>query len=293
MARSRLLAIIEQVLREREAPLSARALVPEVRLKDPDGLSGQTPWKTIGARLAVDIRRNPATPFLRVGSGLYGLREWPDTEETVVPPRRIHPLDEDILAVPSSEFLNMLAREKIQGIYDLDYLEILAASQVVPRRNAEETEEFVQIIPSFVILRGNEILSYKRTKKTPENRLHDTRTIVFGGHLQASDIPSLFAHERSVVIDFIFRELYEELRLSPEAKRYLYLGALHLSQTAFERQHVGLVFILEAPTDAAARSLEPGYHSGLRFMNWNAVLSSSVMNDRWSQVCMNALGRNS
>jgi predicted NUDIX family phosphoesterase len=284
-----LLSVIEDVLQERGAPLSARAIVAAVRSKNADELGGHTPWKTVGARLAVDIRKNPATPFMRVGRGLYGLRAWPDAAEVEVSPRRINPLDEDILAVPAVRFLSMLADETVPGVFDLDYVDILSASQTVPRRQAEETEAFVQIIPSFVIFRGSEVLSYKRTKKTPESRLHDTRSIVFGGHLQATDVPSLFAHERSVVIDFLFRELREELSLNPEAERYLYLGALYLSETPFERQHTGLIFVLEAPTNASAQSLEPGYHSGLRFMNWDEVLSSSVMEDRWSRVCIEAL----
>lgn len=290
MARSRLLTTIEEILRERRAPLSAKALVSAVQSKSPKELGGQTPWKTVGARLAVDIRKNSGTPFIRVGRGLYGLKEWPDVAAVVVPHRRINPLDEDILAVPAARFFSMLAQETVPGIFDVDYLDVLAASQIVPRRRAEETENYVQIIPSFVIFRGGEILTYKRTKKTPESRLHDTRSVIFGGHLQADDVPSLFASHRGYVIDFLFRELREELSLTPDVERFLYLGALYLSATAFERQHTGLIFVLEAPENASARSLEPGYHSGLQFMSRDEVVNSSVMEDRWSRVCIEALG---
>jgi predicted NUDIX family phosphoesterase len=293
LARSRLLILLEEVLRERGVPLSARALVAEIQARNPEDLKGRTPWKTVGARLAVDIRQNPASPFIRQGRGLYGLREWPDAAEVAVPPRRISPLDEDILAVPAARFLSMLGDETAPGIFKLDYLDVVTASQTVPRRRAEETESFVQIIPSFVIFRGKEVLCYKRTRKTPENRLHDTRSIVFGGHLQSVDVPTLFTDERPFVVDFLFRELREELSLTPEPERYLYLGALYLTGSAFERQHTGLIFVVEAAEQASAKSLEPGYHSGLKFMGWEEVLSSSVMEDRWSRVCIEALGQTS
>jgi predicted NUDIX family phosphoesterase len=226
---------------------------------------------------------------MRVGRGLYGLREWPDVPEAHVPPRRLNPLDEDILAVPTDDFLRLVSSSETAGLHDIDYISLLSKSKVVPRRSAETTEEFVQLIPSFVVLRGNEILSYKRTKKTPENRLHDTRTIVFGGHLQSEDVPTLFASEREVIDAFLFRELLEELALVPGFERYLYGGILHLRETAFERQHAGIVFFLETGKQTQARSLEPGYHSGLKFMPWDELVSSSVMDDRWSRVCITAL----
>ena len=292
MARSRLLTLIEVVLRERGKPHSAKALVAEIQSEHPNLLRGRTPWKTVGARLAVDIRRNSATPFLRLGRGLYGLREWPGVAETHVPARQLNPLDEDILVVPKEEFLGLLGPSPARGLHDVDYVPLLSRSKTVARRDAEATEEYVQLIPSFVVLRGTEILSYKRTKKTPENRLHDTRSIVFGGHLQAEDIPELFADERAVVDAFLFRELLEELALNPSFERYLYAGMLYLTGTAFERQHAGIVFFLEVGEKTEATSLEPGYHSGLEFISCDKLVTSSVMEDRWSRVCITALGLN-
>lgn len=263
--------------------------MPEIHARYPEELGGLTPWKTVGARLAVEIRNNPNTPFMRAGKGLYGLREWPDVSETFVAPRRIGPLDEDILAVPQAEFLELLSHARSPGLYELHYVRLLAASRTISRREAEESEDFVQLIPSFVIFRDNEILSYKRTKKTPESRLHDTFSVIFGGHLQASDVPSLFSHEPQLVLDFLFRELHEELSLAPPAQKCVYSGVLHLRETRFERQHAGLVFILDAPPHAEVRSLEPGYHAGLRFIPWEEIDQSPIMEDRWSEVCVRSL----
>ena len=48
---------------------------------------------------------------MRVGRGLYGLRAWPDAAQVVVSPRRINPLDEEILAVPTLQYLAEIARQ--------------------------------------------------------------------------------------------------------------------------------------------------------------------------------------
>jgi predicted NUDIX family phosphoesterase len=285
----RLLDQIEEVLRDLGRPLSARALVHEISERRPGEIGGATPWKTIGARLAVDIRSNPSSPFKRVGRGLYALREWASLPEFTVRPRVIHPLDEDILVVPLAIFQTEISDPIAPGFYSLPYSQLLQHSRSVPRRVAEQTEDFVQLIPSFIVFRQTEVLSYKRTKKTPENRLHDSFTIIFGGHLQAEDVPELFSHDHEMIEDFVFRELFEELELAPPACRKTYLGVLYLQDSAFERQHAGLVFALDTEPGSAARSLEPGYHSNLAFTSWDGINQTTIINDRWSEVVIKLL----
>jgi hypothetical protein len=38
--------------------------------------AGSTPQNTMRARLSVDVRDNPETPFTQTTPGVYGLREW-------------------------------------------------------------------------------------------------------------------------------------------------------------------------------------------------------------------------
>jgi hypothetical protein len=38
--------------------------------------SGRTPQNTMRARLSVDVRDNPKTPFTQSAPGVYGLRNW-------------------------------------------------------------------------------------------------------------------------------------------------------------------------------------------------------------------------
>lgn len=281
-----LLTAVEQVLLACGKPLTAKAIVKE--LKDHGGVSpgGATPWKTIGARLAVDIRSNPASPFIRVGRGMYALGVWNDLVAVDVPRRRINPLDEDILVLDRNVFEALKTGRSLGRLFDIHYRDLLSAARPLQRVKAEADINLVQLIPSFIVFKTDQVLSFKRTRKTPEQRLHDSSSIVFGGHLQAEDSPALFADDDAEVERFLFRELHEELGFNPPLRRSSYVGVLHLEETAFERQHAGVVFAVELEPDTEVTSLEPGYQSTLRFVSWDGISASPVMDDSWSAACI-------
>lgn len=277
---------IEQILKKEGRALSAKELVEIISQSGIVSIGGNTPWKTVGARLAEDIRGNADSAFLRLGPGLYGLRLWPDVTEFQVRHRVINPLDEHILAVERTSFNEIVRPNAETHFYEMDYREMLKVSQVVFRRDAEETEKFVQLIPSFIVFRGDEVLSFNRTKKSPEQRLHNRHSIVFGGHLQSEDDPGFFIDEPSHAQSFLFRELHEELSFNKPITRSHYIGVLYLQETTFERQHAGLVFAVEVPERTEAKSEEPGYHNALNFLKWSEIGDSPVVSDRWSAACV-------
>lgn len=281
-----LLESIKSVLVACNKPLSAKAITAELEKHGSTRPGGLTPWKTVGARLAVDIRSNPDTPFMRVGRGMYALKIWSDLTPVNVPARRINPLDEDILVLSRDVFQKLKAGRRVRQLYDIHYRDLLADAHPVHRVYAEANSDLVQLIPSFVIFRDDTVLSYKRTKKTPEKRLHDSYSIVFGGHLQSDDSPALFADIDDQVEQFLFRELHEELAFKPPLLQSRYSGVLHLEETAFERQHAGVVFAIELAASTQVESLEPGYHRDLHFLPWNTIMASPVMEDRWSAACI-------
>lgn len=283
---SGLLDSIEFVLRACDKPMSAKAIAKELADREVGRLGGLTPWKTVGARLAVDMRSNPKTRFIRVGRGMYALKDWGGLSPVEVPARRINPLDEDILVIDQELFVLMERGRLVRSLYDISYKELLRVARPINRTMAEADSSLVQLIPSFVIFRGNTVLSFKRTRKTPEQRLHDSYSIVFGGHLQSEDSPSLFANLDDMVETFLFRELHEELSFAPQPQRSRYCGVLHLDGTDFERQHAGVVFAIELAEGTKVQSLEPGYHSTLEFLLWETINSSPVMQDRWSAACI-------
>lgn len=281
-----LLAAVEDVLIACGKPLSAKAIVKELAVSGEGSPGGATPWKSVGARLAVDIRSNPESRFIRVGRGMYALKIWKDITPVDVPRRRINPLDEDILVVDNFIFNELRAGRCAGRLYDIHYNDLLAVARPLHRTKAEDDESLIQLIPSFIIFQDDQVLSFKRTKKTPEQRLHDTFSIVFGGHLQAEDNPALFADDDVEVERFLFRELHEELAFEPPFRRSRYVGVLYLEGTAFERQHAGVVFAVDLGPGTVVRSLEPGFQSTLRFLPWGDIAASPVMDDRWSASCI-------
>ena len=72
-----LIEAIERVLERHGRAMNAKDLASKIDEIESATLGGRTPWKTVGARLAEDIRTNPTSVFLRVGRGIYGLRRWP------------------------------------------------------------------------------------------------------------------------------------------------------------------------------------------------------------------------
>lgn len=277
-----LLQAIQGVLLRHNKPLSARAIAAELRNDSSSKPGGNTPWKTVGARLSVDLRFNPDTPFMRVGSGMYALKIWTDLTAITVAPRQINPVDEDILVLDRNIMDEMKFDHKIGQFFDIDYRDLLLEARPINRMQAEENQELVQLIPSFVISMKDQVLSFKRTKKTPEQRLHDSYSIVFGGHLQSEDNPELFSVFDEQMEQFLFRELYEELSFEPNFKSSKYIGVLHLDRTAFERQHAGIVFSIQLEAETKIRSLEPGFHSSLQFLPWENIGTTPVMEDSWS-----------
>lgn len=282
----RLLDRIVDVLNAFGKPLSAKAIASALVNVGDGSPRGATPWKTIGARLAVDIRSNQQSRFMRVGRGMYALSAWSDMTSVQVAVRRINPLDEDILVIRRDEFEKLKAGRRSGRLFGVHYRDLLAVARPLHRTLAEVDEGLVQLIPSFLVFEEDRVLSFRRTRKTPEHRLHDSVSIVFGGHLQAEDSPALFADDDYQVESFLFRELHEELAFDPPFMRSRYVGVLHLEDTAFERQHAGVVFAIDLASGTRVQSLEPGFQSNLQFLPWEGIGASSVMEDRWSAACV-------
>lgn len=278
---------IEQVLLAYARPMSAPEIAAAISQSQITDIGGETPWKTIGARLASDIRDHAErSRFKRTYHGRFALRHWDYEPEFQVQKRVLNPLDETIKAVPIATFRD-IARSMAAGRSDpADFRLLIAAATDLPRREAENTEEFVQLIPTFVVCRQDEILTYRRTKRLPEARLHHARCINFGGHMQSDDTPLLFWDDDAVVSHFLYRELYEELEFEPAAASINPLGLLYLQDNGFERQHAGLTFQVVLEPSCQVRSLEPGMHSDLGFCSTQTLLSERSEIDSWSRVLL-------
>lgn len=283
-----LLDAIEALLRTAERPLHAREIASILVFKKPSMITGITPWKTVTARLSTEILKNrEKSRFIRAGHAIFGLREWEDQQEYAVKRRNINPIDEIIKAVPLDVFLSRLGSLQDTGLFSVSFRDLVESSINMDRRSAESSTAFVQLIPTFVVRRGGQILTYLRTRRLPEARLHHTRCVFFGGHMQADDAPTLFANDRQILDDFIFRELREELKITgPHTS--VYRGALYLTENDFERQHTGLIFDVLLGSKTAVQSLEPGMHADVRFFS-SEDAGAQPQIDSWSRHILNSV----
>jgi predicted NUDIX family phosphoesterase len=276
------------ILREAGRSLHAHEIACAILSSGVARLSGPTPWKTVSSRLSTDIRNlEGRSQFQRDGHARFALREW-GTTEFLVNKRRINPIDETIKVVQTGRFQSLLQRCRPRPLYNMNVENLVAASMTMKRANAEETVEFVQLIPTFIVRRGRKVLTYRRTKRLPEARLHNSRCVSFGGHMQADDVPSLFARSYTDPDGPMFRELYEELRFSePVTPRYL--GVLYLTQSEFERQHAGIVFDVNVSASNEVENLETTRHGDVQFSDMRELACGADDLDSWSRVLLGVM----
>ena len=275
-------------LERAQRPMSSKGLANYIDANLDFEISGLTPWKTINARLSAEIiDGGSGSIFVRVDEGRFALRCWPDIVEFRVARRKINPIDETIAVVPRKLFLDKLIRRSGSEFFDIDYVELFQSSQGMPRIEAEETDDFVQLIPLFFVHNERDYLTYKRTKRLPEKRLHGTRSINFGGHLQVEDFPSLFANDPTVVQESLQRELREELRFVPDEKVVTFFGAIHDSSNIFGRQHVGLVFEVISGASVDVDTNEPGFLTSIEFASRQKIFEEREQFDDWTFLVLN------
>ncbi len=92
-------------------------------------------------------------------------------------------------------------------------------------------------------------LTYKRTKRLPESRLHNYYSIGFGGHLNPDDnLPLFNLADPEQAIQFIHRELKEELILKKEPS-ISFRGLIYDDSQEVSKLHLGLVYdvLLKTP----------------------------------------------
>ncbi len=123
------------------------------------------------------------------------------------------------------------------SIFDLNQI------WIGPRPHLEEDEQFKQIIPYVILSYQGKIAAYQRTKKGGENRLHNLKSIGFGGHIDAFDL----AYHDDGTIDLdktietsAHREIDEELNISGISSK-TQLGYIIDNSNPVGRVHIGVV----------------------------------------------------
>ncbi len=206
---------------------------------------GMTPWQTMKAKLSVDIlRHGERSLFMRSDKGRFALREWSGNYKEHIADRYQKALfDEEIVVFPADSLsIYIPAIGMYSGSFNHDAL--LGECYPMRRRQAESDLSVIQLVSVFLVRFGNKLLTYKRTKRLPENRLHGYYSVAFGGHLNPDDVLHLFnIFAADQAHAWLLRELHEELRIDKgDLTEITYRGLLYDDSREVSKQHLGLVY---------------------------------------------------
>lgn len=249
---------------------------------------GKTPSESMRARLSIDILDNKESSlFMRTSAGKFGLRTWLGRESLYIAPRfKKSLLDEDIVVFPANSLRKYVPGPGLHTTPPKERRQLIAELRPMKRRLAEESFEVIQLVSAFIVRYGDKYLTYKRTKRLPESRLHGYYSVPFGGHLNEDDILPLFdIFDPKVAFLVLYREFREEIMLpNNKIPTISYKGLLYDDRREVSRQHLGVVYdvYLDSPEfvigergfliDAKFETLDEIENRIDDFENWSWIL---------------------
>ena len=188
------LDIAHEILKTEKKPLSAYEITEKAIARDLLVTTGKTPHQSMKARISTDIlKRKEQSAFKRTEAGAFALREWTADDEYIAPRHKKGLIEEDIAVFDRTHLKDFVSGS---GIFkkDLTYIskrlnEICFSHK---RKNAELTESLIQLVSVFVTRYEDKFLTFKRTKRLPESRLHGYYSIGFGGHITYAELLPMF-----------------------------------------------------------------------------------------------------
>lgn len=137
---------------------------------------------------------------------------------------------------------------------DIRYLKYTCGdnSYFANRESAETNENRKQIIPYVVIRRGNKVLTYMRSKKSGEGRLHNKWSVGIGGHINPVDSKKVYNIGINLILsNAITRELLEELEWGDTFNQTINntteFGLIYDDSNPVGRVHLGYVIVIDIP----------------------------------------------
>jgi predicted NUDIX family phosphoesterase len=285
-----------EVLHITRKPLSAPEIVETARALGLLKTTGKTPEQTMKSKLATNILRDgDRSAFMRAAKGRFALREWKGEYPEHIADRYQKALfDEDIVVFPAPSLQRYVP---VDGLYrgPFDEKGLYDECRPMRRREAEEDFSVIQLVSVFVIRYHDQYLTYKRTKRLPESRLHGVYSLGFGGHLNPSDLtPLLNIFDPAVGLPFLERELREEVKFeSLGSTDICYRGLIYDTSREVSKQHLGLVYDVVASSPAFEIGergflMNPKYETIEEinqrrddFENWSLLLIDEEM--RWKR----------
>jgi predicted NUDIX family phosphoesterase len=189
---------------------------------------------------------------------------------------------EHVLVVPTHLILSCLDPPR-NGFHPGPSREILALVAergfFTERSQAEVDPSLKQIIPYAVVVSGDEVFVFHRTREGAEARLHEKVSIGVGGHINPGDAPS--GDVGGSVERAFERELHEELELESAYRREV-VGVLNDDAEPVGQVHLGIVFRVEL-AEPRARVKEADNLVG-GFLPCRAVSGHRDRMESWSRI---------
>lgn len=267
-----------------------------------DKLSGKTPHQTMKAKISVDIRQKGVNSrFIRTAPGTFFLRELiadPSQVYEAVPQTRPG-AGERVLVFPAA-VLDKSGR--FQGI-SRAWRKFLTQSLTeknctsLPRLDAEQTEEWKQLLTYVIVTRRDQVLCFRRGSfNRVEDYLRGSLCIGFGGHVSEMDRTLYNVNDyKEIILGNAVRELFEELSLPVVDKKRLsagdglqILGLLNDDSSSTGRKHLAVVLKYEVSAANDWDQPQRGEKSitQLEWLRMNSFNRELKDFEYWSQLCL-------
>lgn len=262
---------------------------------------GSTPSQTMKARLSDEIRKNRlGSVFMRTAKGTFALREWKATHAEYRAERYAKALlDEDAVVFDAHHLPTILTGTGYRFNSQPLGVDFLSLCRPMQRRLAEEDHSVIQLVSAFLVQHQSKVLTYRRTARLPESRLHGAYSAIFGGHLTPLDLfgDPQWPSDPSSVLYHIFdpetgyillqRELDEELRL-PRTPRFEYMGLIYDDSRQVSSQHLGIVWRALLNSDKFEIG-ERGFLTHPRFESRSEILDRRDDFENWSVALVDSM----
>lgn len=165
-----------------------------------------------------------------------------------------------------------------------------------PREDLEQNPSFKQIIPYVIIKVGDKYLSYKRTSKGGEERLHDKISIGFGGHIDFSDV---WRHRENVDIfstleNTAMREVVEEIGRFDDVfdeNKYQWIGLVNDESNAVGQVHIGVVCVVSLDEKDLPNESDDESIAELNLLTLGELQSSELNLETWTEFVVDYLAQ--
>lgn len=216
---------------------------------------------------------------------------------------------EEVLVIPRDAFNDTgYLNGVVLGNVHLSLLVQKGGGRFLPRKIAEETLDFKQILP-YILVRCIDLesglvtyLSYSRGKKGGEKRLDSRLSLGVGGHVNPVDIATpplkgmpFRGFKAEDICNAARRELTEELGdVIPEDRVVRFVGLINDDCSLVGQVHLGVLMLVDVTAPEALRLVENDFEGDLQgyvgsFVPIEYVAKHSGNYEDWSRMLLPAV----